>query len=281
MLAEDDAIKTEFADYKHLQELGGLELLKARYQHMQFSKHVHEGYCIGIIEDGAQAFNRNGQTHIAPKGDLILVNADEIHTGSSAVESGWRYRAIYPTPEVLAELTQGMHGERGNAPWFPQAVVHDIGLAQQFSLLLNLLEQDHDLLLKETLYLSTLAYLIQRHARHPGQRQPLLNAERNILIAKDYIAAHYAQDFSLHDLAALVGLSPWHFLRQFKKYVGFTPHNWLIQVRLQHARTQLKLGDSLSQVAHYCGFSDQSHFNRHFKRAMGITPSQYCNGLEH
>lgn len=248
---------------------------------MQFSKHVHEGYCIGIIEDGAQAFNRNGQTHVAPKGDIILVNADEIHTGSSAVESGWRYRAIYPTPEVLATLTQGLHSEQGTAPWFPQAVVHDIGLAQQFSLLLNLLEQEHDLLLKETLYLSTLAYLIQRHARHKAQPKPLLAAEKNILLAKDYIAAQYNQDISLQDLATMVGLSPWHFLRQFKKYVGITPHNWLVQVRLHQARTQIKCGEGLAQVAYNCGFSDQSHFNRHFKRAMGFTPSQYLTGLRH
>lgn len=248
---------------------------------MQFSKHVHEGYCIGIIEDGAQAFNRNGKTHVAPKGDIILVNADEIHTGSSAVESGWGYRAIYPTPEVLAELSQDMHSERGAAPWFPQAVVHDIGLAQQFSLLLNLLDQEHDLLLKETLYLSTLAYLIQRHARHQTQPQVLLAAEKNILIAKDYIAAHYTQDISLQDVATLVGLSPWYFLRQFKKHVGLTPHNWLVQVRLHQARTQLKFGEPIAQVAYNCGFSDQSHFNRHFKRAMGFTPSQYLNGLRH
>ena len=45
----------EFASYLHLEELGGLELLKAQYHHKQFSKHVHEGYCIGVIEDGAQA----------------------------------------------------------------------------------------------------------------------------------------------------------------------------------------------------------------------------------
>jgi hypothetical protein len=90
----------------HLKELGGLELLKAQYHHKQFSKHVHEGYCIGVIEDGAQSFYRTGQLHTAPKGDIILVNADEIHTGSSAVESGWKYRAIYPTPEMLLDAGQ-------------------------------------------------------------------------------------------------------------------------------------------------------------------------------
>ncbi len=74
----------EQADYLHLRELGGLELLKAHYHQTQFSKHTHEGYCIGVIEEGAQSFFRTGQLHVAPKGDIILVNADEIHTGSSA-----------------------------------------------------------------------------------------------------------------------------------------------------------------------------------------------------
>lgn len=98
--------KSEYVDYKHLQELGGLELLTASYHQKQFSKHVHEGYCIGVIEEGAQAFFRTGKLHIAPKGDIILVNADEIHTGASAVESGWSYRAIYPTPEMLNEVSR-------------------------------------------------------------------------------------------------------------------------------------------------------------------------------
>jgi len=273
-------IKTEFADFKHLKELGGLELLKASYRHTQFSKHVHEGYCIGIIEDGAQAFYRNGQLHTAPKGDIILVNADEIHTGSSAVETGWCYRAIYPTPEMLADLSHGFYAEQNAAPWFPQAVVHDPGLAQQFSLLFNLLDQENNLLFKETLYLSTLACLISRHGRHPKIPQPIADAERQILQIKAFMEAHYNQDFSLHDLAEMSGLSAWHFLRQFKKYVGLAPHSWLVQVRLQQARLQLKTGGKIIHVAQNCGFSDQSHFNRHFKRSMGITPAQYINGLQ-
>ena len=51
----------EWANYFHLKELGGLELLKAQYHQKQFSKHVHEGYCIGVIEEGAQSFFRTGQ----------------------------------------------------------------------------------------------------------------------------------------------------------------------------------------------------------------------------
>ena len=130
----------EQVNFLHVQELGGLELLKARYHQKQFSKHVHEGYCIGVSEEGAQSFFRTGQLHTAPKGDIILVNADELHTGSSAVESGWGYRAIYPTPEMLLDLTQDFFGIKNNVPWFPYAVVRDVGLAQQLVLLFDLLE---------------------------------------------------------------------------------------------------------------------------------------------
>ncbi|WP_216093363.1 helix-turn-helix transcriptional regulator, partial [Klebsiella variicola] len=94
-------------------------------------------------------------------------------------------------------------------------------------------------------------------------------------MVKDFILAHSEENISLHDLAELAGLSPWHFLRQFKKIVGLPPHAWLLQARLFQAQKLLKKGEKITSVALKCGFSDQSHFNRHFKRAIGVTPSQY------
>jgi len=269
----------EWASYFHLKELGGLELLKAQYHHKQFSKHVHEGYCIGVIEDGAQCFYRNGQLHIAPKGDIILVNADEIHTGSSAVESGWKYRAIYPTPEMLLDIGQDFFTVKNSVPWFPSAVVQDEGLAQQLCLLFDLLEQKENTLLKESMYLSTLAFLIQKHGRARLTPRELPEAQRKIEIVKDLLNSFPERDYSLTDLATYVGLSPWHFLREFKKYTGLPPHSWLVQIRLQKARQLLKQGYTIAMVAQNSGFSDQSHFNRHFKKAMGVTPSQYLSSL--
>lgn len=269
----------EWASYFHLKELGGLELLKAQYHQKQFSKHVHEGYCIGVIEDGAQSFFRTGQLHTAPKGDIILVNADEIHTGSSAVESGWKYRAIYPTPEMLLDAGQDFFTVKNSVPWFPFAVVHDVGLAQQLSLLFDLLEQKDNALLKESMYLSTLARLISRYGRAKLTPAELPEAQRKVEIVKDLLSSFPEHDYSLTDLATHVGLSPWHFLREFKKYTGLPPHSWLVQIRLRKAQQLLKQGNNIAMTAQNCGFSDQSHFNRHFKKAMGVTPSQYLSTL--
>ncbi len=270
----------EQVDFIHLKEFGGLELLKAQYLQTQFSKHVHEGYCIGVIEDGAQSFYRTDRQHIAPKGDIILVNADEIHTGSSAVETGWGYRAIYPTPEMLSEISFDFFKEKKAAPWFPNAVIHDTGLAQQLCLLFDLLTQKNNTLLKESMYISTLALLMNRHAKAKYTPLEFSEARMKVQVIYDLMMSKPEKDYSLTELADMVGLSSWHLLRQFKKHFGLPPHAWLVQTRLIKAKKLLKNGESIANTAISLGFSDQSHFNRHFKKAMGLTPAQYCLHLK-
>lgn len=57
-----------------------------------------------MIDDGAQRFYRTGGEHVAPHGSIILVNADEIRTGSLAADNGWVYQAMYPNPYLWGAL---------------------------------------------------------------------------------------------------------------------------------------------------------------------------------
>jgi AraC family transcriptional regulator len=82
----------------------------------------------------------------------------------------------------------------------------------------------------------------------------------------------------LNDIAQAVNLSPFHLARLFKNSVGVSPHQYLIQVRVNSARSLLSAGSgerSLAEVASAVGFADQSHLTRHFKRVVGVTPSQF------
>jgi AraC-like DNA-binding protein len=87
----------------------------------------------------------------------------------------------------------------------------------------------------------------------------------------------YRERISLDQLAACAGLSPFHFLRVFVQDVGLTPHAYLNQIRVREARRKLSLGAPCAQVALDCGFCDQSHMVRAFKRSTGVTPGQYQN----
>lgn len=266
----------ESANYFHLEELNGLEMIKARYHQQKFSRHNHEGFCIGVIEEGAQQFFRTGENHYAPKGDIILVNADEIHTGSSAMENGWSYQAIYPTPELFTQLTLGLTTEhQGLVPWFPIAVIQDAGLSAQLRLLFNLLPQSGNTLFKETLLLSSLSWLTLRYNRTKIELTEITPAKQRIEQICDLLINTCEQEHSLSQLAEISGFSQWHFLRQFKLHTGITPHAFLVQARLHKAKKLLLAGNTPAEVSNQCGFSDQSHFTRHFKQALGVTPGNF------
>jgi AraC family transcriptional regulator len=85
------------------------------------------------------------------------------------------------------------------------------------------------------------------------------------------------EKFSLSEFAAEFGLSPFHFARLFKRATGFPPHEYQLQLRIARAREMLcsQPGKNIAEIACELGFSDESHFRRHFKRIVGTTPSQF------
>lgn len=91
-----------------------------------------------------------------------------------------------------------------------------------------------------------------------------------------YINEHFAEKFSVEELAAKAGLSQYHFIRVFKKETGFTPHEYLNNTRMMTARYLLK--NSRLPVKDICfntGFSSESVFCSAFKKHQGLTPAEY------
>jgi AraC family transcriptional regulator len=92
----------------------------------------------------------------------------------------------------------------------------------------------------------------------------------------DWMTEHLAGDFSLEQLAALAGLSKFHFHRLFKKAVGEAPSHYLLKLRMQAAKRLLReTKRSVVDVALDVGFANPSHFARFFRRETGLSPSDY------
>jgi AraC family transcriptional regulator len=92
----------------------------------------------------------------------------------------------------------------------------------------------------------------------------------------EYINDNLSLDLKLHELAAIAGMGQSHFGRLFKQSTGVTPHQYVIQCRVERARQLLVQGGlTIGQVASAVGFTDQSHLTYHFKRLLGVTPRQY------
>jgi AraC-like DNA-binding protein len=94
--------------------------------------------------------------------------------------------------------------------------------------------------------------------------------------AKEMIEAYIDGSLPLARVAAACGLSTSRFAHAFKASVGMAPHKWLLLRRVDRAKALLQRGRyTLSDVALACGFADQSHFTRVFRRATGATPGEW------
>jgi len=92
----------------------------------------------------------------------------------------------------------------------------------------------------------------------------------------DYINTHLEQNISLTQLAKVATISQSHFARLFKQSMGMTPHQYLIQQRVERAKMLLyKRQVPIADIALQCGFANQTHLTKRFRQLIGITPKAY------
>jgi AraC-like DNA-binding protein len=90
------------------------------------------------------------------------------------------------------------------------------------------------------------------------------------------IEAAAEDTLSLDALAAEAAMSPYHFLRCFRRVAGMTPHQYLLRTRLHRAAVRLRrTEDAVSAIAFDAGFNDLSTFNRRFRRVIGSSPREF------
>ncbi|HZV82087.1 MAG TPA: helix-turn-helix transcriptional regulator, partial [Geobacteraceae bacterium] len=75
------------------------------------------------------------------------------------------------------------------------------------------------------------------------------------------------------------GVSKYHFCREFKKSTGMTPMNYLARLRIKRSKEFLRKNLPVSTIAMKVGFNDLSSFNRHFRKFVGLTPTEFRDSL--
>ena len=93
--------------------------------------------------------------------------------------------------------------------------------------------------------------------------------------AVNYIHEHYMEKINIKQLAEDEFISPYHFIRLFKKYHGVPPYNYLMEYRLKMAQYFFMQRKFVKEVAKACGFSSTNSFSRAFQKRFGMVPSEY------
>ncbi|OAN58474.1 helix-turn-helix transcriptional regulator [Sphingomonas sp. TDK1] len=102
---------------------------------------------------------------------------------------------------------------------------------------------------------------------------------KQVKMIEDYVLANLQYPISLADLATLTGMSIRHLSRCFRATVGRTPAQFVFDLRLHTAKMLLRVATtSITEVAMMCGFSHSQHLSNSFRRAFGVTPSEFRKG---
>ena len=186
----------------------------------------------------------------------------------------------------------------GFEPWFFEHVAAQLGAAVALEVAMNtrklpaahpacvLLRQlegeldrrEGSALVAEGIARAIAVLLLREYLPLPAHRPPEAAPPVAVLRAVELMRQRLAEPLGLEEIAEFVGLSPFHFARQFKAATGHPPHEYLVRLRVDRAQDLMShVGKdwTMAAIAHESGFADQSHMSRHFKRVLGVTPGEF------
>ncbi|MDB5984135.1 MAG: DNA-binding protein AraC-type [Pseudomonas sp.] len=271
------ACSQDFSQFWRIPE-GQSELLSARYSKQDFGRHSHDRYAIGVIVHGVEKLYYRGAHDLGTAGSVVTITPGEIHDGRTVTEDGWMYRMLYIDPDYLNRVVFNGRFSDGYIHLFRDALTVDPQLAHTFLSCHRHIEVCATALERETALIELLAHVFQRNdldltASHPREHEVVKRLKRRL-------DEEFDQNLSLTDLGASVGMDPLYLIRVFKNEVGTSPHSYMIQRRVAHAQKLLRSGMAISDVSLACGFFDQSHLNRAFKKVVGLTPGNFRTALQ-
>lgn len=233
----------------------------------------HDRWTVAVVRRGAFNYRAGdtNQTYSLRPGWLLLGRSRATYECSHDHEGGDDCLALSFASEVIEQVASSTSGCRGE--FFPTPVLGPV--TRVAALMAGLAGGTGDF--DESVYDIVSSLLAHVHHARPSPAANIGSAHRACIdFAMTEIERTCQGPVKLAHLARAAGLSPFHFLRVFRRVTGITPHQYVLSARLRRA-APLLLDTSLSvtEVAYEVGFEDLSNFVRTFHRAVGCSPGAF------
>jgi len=251
--------------------LDGVELMVAKASSHHWRVY-HEQYAICANDDVAAEIRYRKKSNPILNRSTSLFEPGETHD-TYRVEKPQDFTVLFLSADSMQRFSEEM--DIIGLPHFkPDPNTQENVYESCKRLHVSILEDDISALEQESRLTECIGMLLSNHAER--RLSPSKNFEKPpIYRAREFLNENFANSVSLNEIASIAGLSRFHFLKTFAAEFGIPPHTYHIHLRIERPLPLLRRGMSLSHAAETLGFNDQSHFIRHFKRIMGITPGQY------
>lgn len=238
----------------------------------EFTPHKRECHIVAYIKQGEVALTYREKTHIIKQGEALVIPAGELHSFHTKDKH---------TPVILFHYIDTLSVLNSDSELL-MPVVKDAtetkSVAKQFS---PFLFEQLDSSIEESEYNQWLIKFIACLSDSLDSHVKSKNIKVQTLVdAKTYIQSNLNEAISLTELSKELKIDKWQLSRKFKPVFGVTLFQHIHASRVVKAKEMLSQRHSITDVALECGFCDQSHLTRYFKRFAGMSPNKWVKLVE-
>jgi AraC-like DNA-binding protein len=218
-----------------------IEIFKVKNSAHKFPIHIHRKICIGKIDSGSKILFIDNQELKLNKDDFFIIPVNKPH--SCFVQGNGQV-----SYSVLC-----------------------------FDAIKRLINAKNDKIFKSILKNENLEKLVEFVIEKNIEKV----SYNNCIISKiiNYIDIYYMNPLSIHTLSKLININKYYLLHLFKEVTGLSLHQYILQTRIKKAKEKAENIDESLDLGLSCGFYDQSHFIRCFKKHVGMTPKLFIDSL--
>ena len=230
----------------------------------------YDSFLIMYIQKGCLSLKFNGQTTFITAGQFVLLDCYQRHAYSS--DTGYECLWCHFDGVVAKQWYANIVSRLGNVFSMLDSYPVQKKLASIYDIFASGNPVREPLMSK---YLTDILTSFLLYVPLDKNKYNYVNMAEEVIT---YINEHFMESITIEELASVARLSPYHFIRTFKKETGFTPHEYIINSRISAAKYLLKnTRMSVKDICYNTGFSSESVFCSAFKRHMGLSPEKYRN----
>jgi len=251
-------------------------IFKFIHKKHNFAKHIHEDkYMIGVCLHGESYFTMDNTEYKMTAGMICLIPANTVHSCKSYdVKGKWQYLTCFIPKDFFHTIVSSIYQEN-EAFSFKKYFIKDEELGEYLEKIIRATLNDEKVYDHEIINFITI--FCEKYISFDKQIKTIENEKFEALFTFLKDEEYNLKELTFYRMAEIMNMNPYYFHRVFSKSIGLTPQTFISFLRVSKATKLLQNYDSLADVALECGFYDQAHFTKEFKKYHGITPTRYKN----
>jgi AraC-like DNA-binding protein/mannose-6-phosphate isomerase-like protein (cupin superfamily) len=255
-----------------------------------FEYHYHEFSKIIIFVSGQVSYLIEGKAYRLKPWDILLVSSKEIHKPVIDPFEPYERIVIWVNPEFMEKHSTA---DSNLQQCFETAASERYNLLRStpdfmksFRGILSQLDEAckssefGSRILKNALFIQLIVFLNRQLLGSAVETAASdIEYDENIGTILDYINQNLNGDLSIETLASRFFMSRYYLMHRFKNQTGYSIHSYVLQKRLIHASSLIRMGQPVHEVCMDCGFGDYSNFIRSYKKMFGQAPKKHYRSL--